>query len=103
MAFLIDEKGQLIVYTDQKLLAGKPRTNLSHYSPVKALLAGKSSAFYFTEKQGIKWLSHLKKLDSGWVVVILQQEEEALEKVHLFWHLAMTITVIAILVADSLT
>jgi signal transduction histidine kinase len=102
-AVLVDQKGQLIANFNQNLLAANQLKNFPEYPPLKTLLAGKSGAFYFADEQGMKWLSYLKKLDSGWNVVILQPESEVLEKANLFWQLAMTITAIAVLVAGSLT
>ncbi|MBD1830081.1 HAMP domain-containing protein [Microcoleus sp. FACHB-61] len=96
-AFLVDKKGQLIAHPDPKLLAGKQLINLSNYPPVKTLLAGKSGAFYFADERGVKWLSCLNQLDSGWGVIILQEEAEVLEKEQLFWQFAITIAALAVL------
>ena len=102
-AFLVDEKGKLIAHPDPKLLAGKQLINLSNYAPVQTLLAGQIGAFYFTDERGVKWLSCLKKLDSGWGVIILQQEAEALEKEQLFWRFAITTAALAVLGVGGLT
>ncbi|MEG4393274.1 ATP-binding protein [Microcoleus sp. BROC3] len=102
-AFLVDNKGQLIAHPDEKFFAQKQLINLSNYPPVKTLLAGKRGAFYFADERGVKWLSCLNQLDSGWGVIILQEEAEVLEKEELFWQLAITIATIAVLGVGGLT
>ncbi|MEG4575965.1 ATP-binding protein [Microcoleus sp. N3A4] len=102
-AFLVDKKGQLIAHPDEKLFAEKQLINLSNYPPVKTLLGGKSGAFYFADERGVKWLSCLNQLDSGWGVIILQEEAEVLEKEELFWQFAITIAAIAVLGVGGLT
>ncbi|MEG4928141.1 MULTISPECIES: ATP-binding protein [unclassified Microcoleus] len=102
-AFLVDNKGQLIAHPDEKFFAQKQLINLSNYPPVKTLLAGKRGAFYFADERGVKWLSCLNQLDSGWGVIILQEEAEVLEKEELFWQFAITIATIAVLGVGGLT
>ena len=102
-AFLVDEKGQLLAHPNPNLIAGKLLVNLSGYPPVKSLLAGNSSSFYFTDDRGVKWISYLQKLNFGWGVVILQSEAEALEKEQLFWQLAIIVAAVAVLGVGGLT
>ena len=102
-AVLVDEKGQLIANFNHNLLAANQLKNFQEYPPLKTLLAGNSGAFYFADEQGVNWISHLKKLDTGWGVAIVQPESEVLQKANLFWHLTITIAAIAVLVVGSLT
>ncbi|MEG4108500.1 peptidoglycan-binding domain-containing protein [Microcoleus sp. S13_C5] len=61
-----------------------------------ARISKKYSA-YFADQGGVKWLSCLNQLDSGWGVIILQEEAEVLEKGQLFWQFAITIAALAVL------
>jgi putative methionine-R-sulfoxide reductase with GAF domain len=100
-AFLVDEQGQVLAHPDPSFSA--ELKDLSTYPPVQFMLAGQSGSLSFSDQEGVSWLAHSILLDSGWGVVILQEESEVLAQVSVFWQIAAVITLLAGLVVGVLT
>jgi signal transduction histidine kinase len=93
-AILVDQKGQLLAHPNAKLVSGEKLTDLSTYPPVKQLLNNHQGFFYFTDDQGIKWLSYNIRLKNKWGAIVLQQQTEVFSQVRSFWQLAITIAIV---------
>ncbi|MEA5539319.1 ATP-binding protein [Limnoraphis robusta Tam1] len=93
-AILVDQKGQLLAHPNAKLVSGEKLTDLSSYPPVKQLLNNHQGFFYFTDDQGIQWLSYNIRLKNQWGAIVLQQQTEVFSKVRSFWQLAITIAIV---------
>lgn len=93
-AILVDQKGQLLAHPNAKLVSGEKLTDLSSYPPVKQLLNNHQGFFYFTDEQGIQWLSYNIRLKNQWGAIVLQQQTEVFSQVRSFWQLAITIAIV---------
>ena len=93
-AILVDQKGQLLAHPNAKLVSGEKLTDLSTYPPVKQLLNNHQGFFYFTDDQGIQWLSYNIRLKNQWGAIVLQQQTEVFSQVRSFWQLAITIAIV---------
>jgi signal transduction histidine kinase len=96
-AFLVDEFGRVLAHPEAKFVIGDELTNLCHYPPVKAILAGHNGFYTFTDETQVKWLSYGINLKNNWNVIALQQQAEVLEKEYFFIHLVMLIATVAVL------
>jgi signal transduction histidine kinase len=96
-AFLVDEFGRVLAHPEAKFVNGDELTNLCHYPPVKAILAGHNGFYNFTDESQIKWISYGLNLKNNWNVIALQQQAEVLEKEYFFIHLVMLIATVAVL------
>ena len=93
-AILVDQKGQLLAHPNAKLVSGERLTDLSTYPPVKQLLNNHQGFFYFTDYQGIQWLSYNIRLKNQWGAIVLQEQTEVFSQVRSFWQLAITIAIV---------
>ncbi len=93
-AILVDQKGQLLAHPNAKLVSGEKLTDLSTYPPVKQLLNNHQGFFYFTDDQGIQWLSYNIRLKNQWGAIVLQEQTEVFSQVRSFWQLAITIAIV---------
>lgn len=93
-AILVDQKGQLLAHPNAKLVSGEKLTDLSTYPPVKQLLNNHQGFFYFTDYQGIQWLSYNIRLKNQWGAIVLQEQTEVFSQVRSFWQLAITIAIV---------
>ena len=100
---IVDERGRLLVDSLTDDDSSKKLKDWSSYPPVKTLLEGKSGTLFFTDSNGVKWLSYRIRLDNGWGVIIQQEQAEALQQEQLIWQLAMTIAISAILGVGAVT
>jgi signal transduction histidine kinase/ActR/RegA family two-component response regulator len=99
-AFVVDELGQVLAHPNPAIASSKTLTNVADYPPVKNLLQGQHGILNFIDDRGIKWLSSSTKLDNGWGVVVLQQEDEALSQATEFQKSEFIIAAIGILGAS---
>jgi signal transduction histidine kinase/CheY-like chemotaxis protein len=79
-AFVVDDRGQIIAHPNPNFTNGDELTDYSYYPPVKRFLAGRDGYFYFTDTQGIEWVSNIVRLENNWGIFILQQKAEAFQE-----------------------
>ncbi|EAW39042.1 ATP-binding protein [Lyngbya sp. PCC 8106] len=97
-AILVDHQGQLIAHPNSQLTSGEKLKDLSLYPPVKHLLNHHQGLFYFTDDQGVRWLSYSIHLDNKWGAIVLKKQSEVFLQVREFWQLAITIAIFSTVV-----
>ncbi len=102
-AFLVNEKGQILVHPDSQLAPGNEFTDFSHYPPVKAILNGQSDFLNFVDDWDVRWLSYGIKLKNNWGVIVIQKEAEVLEPNRLFGEWVLKIVGIVLLTMSCLS
>jgi len=75
-AYVVDTQNRVVAHPDPDF--SNELRDLSAYPPILALREGAEGSFSFVDENGLRWLAHVDVLDSGWGVVVQQQETEML-------------------------
>ena len=75
-AYVVDTQNRVVAHPDPDF--SHELRDLSAYPPILALREGAEGSFSFVDANGLRWLAHVDVLDSGWGVVVQQQETEML-------------------------
>lgn len=100
-AFLVDAEGQVLAHPLPEFSA--ELKDLSDYPPVAAVLQGQSSALSFTDAANISWISHEKRLNNGWGIIVQQQESEVLLLQRAYMRSSLTVAVLSVLGVGALS
>ena len=102
-AFVVDSNGNVLAHPNPKYISGSSLQNFSNYPPVKNIQKGSNQRLTFVDDLEIKWFSYSKRLNNGWTVVVLQQEQEFLSNERQFRTIAFIIAATAILGTIAVT
>ena len=96
--FLVDKAGKIIAHPNISYISGEALQDFSDYPPVQQTLEGRNNIFFFQDKQGVNWVSYGKRLkDTGWGIVVLQQEWELFNSQTDLKNLAFSVTIITVI------
>ncbi len=97
---VVDEQNTLVANSEPNpaLL-----TDLSDYPPVRALRAGKSGSFSFTDSKGQRYQANISTLPNGWGVIAQQTEAALFGPINQFQQLALVILLAGAIVVSLLT
>ncbi len=97
-SFVVNEEGTVLAHSDREFTSGDKLKDISQYPPVKKLLSNQDNEglLYFTDYEGIKWISYYLRLDNGWGVVINQQQNEFFANEQEFFTLASFIAIVTV-------
>ena len=101
--FVVDEEGNVLAHSEKKFTSGDRLEDKHSYPPVQRLLSGDSGLLYFTDYDGIKWISYSIHLNNGWGVVINQQQSEFFQDEQEFLTLALFIATVTVLGVSVVT
>jgi methyl-accepting chemotaxis protein len=104
-AFVVDNAGKVVAHPDPALSSGEELADFSNYPPVKSLLATTETEGYldFTDDQGIEWVAYGTRIDNGWGVIVAQQKAEAFLQEREFKEIALTATLIVLIITSIIT
>ncbi|HRV90831.1 MAG TPA: GAF domain-containing protein [Anaerolineae bacterium] len=96
-AYVVDAENRVIAHPNS-IFTSELR-DLSSYPPIAALRQGTEPGFItFTDGENQSWRAYVTELDNGWAVVVQQQTSELLSSLRAFQLLALSVTVIGLLI-----
>ncbi len=99
--YVVDHQAQLVVYPFQ-VLPGKPKV-VSDWPPVAAPLPADGASFVFRDaRSGQRWLAGIHPVGTtGWRVVAVQPEGQALRVVsQIFWSLGLLVVILMLVITS---
>ena len=96
VVFVVDGKGQLVTSSNSQLLGTK---DLSDYPAVEMLQESNSFTF---QDENIRWLAAGTRLDNGYSVVAMQQEDRALAAARDFQQRAIAIGILSVILSGMI-
>ena len=96
VVFVVDGKGQLVASSNSQLLGTK---DLSDYPAVEMLQESNSFTF---QDENIRWLAAGTRLDNGYSVVAMQQEDRALAAARDFQQRAIAIGILSVILSGMI-
>lgn len=96
-AYVVDTENRVIAHPNSTFTS--ELRDLSSYPPIAELRQGMEPGFItFTDEENQTWRAYVTQLDNGWAVVVQQQTNELLSNLRTFQLLALSVTVIGLLV-----
>ncbi|MDJ0635242.1 MAG: ATP-binding protein [Xenococcaceae cyanobacterium MO_188.B29] len=108
-AFVVDQNGYILVHPNLQYLSKAELTNFGQYPPVKNLLGNhygqkqEGQEQFFSDRQGVRWISYSTKTHNNWGVIVVQEEAEFFQNRQEFQNLAFLIGLIAVLGTSGFT
>lgn len=101
--FVVNELGEVLAHSEPEFILGDELKDFSQNPPVQRILDGDSGLMFYTDNEGIEWISYYVRLDSGWGVVVNQQTSEFFQSEREFLILGFLIAAVTVVGVSIVT